>query len=136
MWYFTLSIIILLIFFLEAIISLPLLLLFIIAESSLDEIKTTAVFAFTSGVLMDIGSSRPLGTSSLFLLVISFLIQLYRRRFREESVNFLFIAGFVGTHIFFWVFRAEGIFYFIQGLLSGVIAIVMVGILHILKHRA
>lgn len=135
MWYLILTVIVLLLYFLEAIIFLPLLLLFTIANASLDNLRAAAVFAFISGMLMDIGSSRPLGVSSLFLVVISFLVQLYRRRFREESLGFLLIAGFVGTNIFSWVFLRNHSFYIIQGVFSGIIVILFVGLLDLIMPK-
>lgn len=132
MWYLILTVIVLLLYFLEAVIFLPLLLLFTIANASLDNLRVAAVFAFISGILMDIGSGRPLGVSSLFLIVISFLVQLYRRRFREESLAFLFIAGFVVTNIFSWVFLRDHGLYVIAGLFSGIIVILFVGLLDLI----
>lgn len=134
MFYFIL-IIILLVYVLEAIVMLPLLLLFTIAHASVDDIRVTSSYAFIAGILMDIGSARPLGTSSIFLLIISFLVQLYRHRFREESISFLFASGFIGIHFFSWIFIRNRIFLPLEGILGGIIVIVFVGLLYLRLPR-
>lgn len=133
MWYLILFIIVLAAYLLEAVFSLPFLLIFVVAQSSFDDIKTASIFAFLAGVLSDIGNVRPLGTGALLFLIISLVVQIYRRRFQEESVGFLFIATLLFVHIYFWIFDKGSIIYPIPAFVGAILVIVITGILFWLK---
>lgn len=136
MWFIILLIILVVSIFLEALISLPLLLILVIAQSSFDDLLTSAAFAFCAGILMDITKVRILGLTSLFLLAISLIVQLYKKRFREESIFFLFIITFLAVHIYHWLFVKEGLFFPLEALLSSLLVILLTGLLYSFKPKS
>lgn len=135
MWYLILTIIYLLAYLLEAVIPLPLILVFLIAQASFDRIKPTAVFSLFGGLLTDLVLVRPLGTTSLFFLLTTLLIQAYRRKFREESLSFLFIFTVIITGLYFWLFANWQLFFIVKSLICAVLAVFATAILYNLHEK-
>lgn len=135
MWYLILTIIFFIIFLLEAVIPLSLFLIFIIAQASFDNVKNCAIFAFIAGLLTDIANVRPLGVTAIFFLIISLLIQLYRRKFQEESIGFLVIAAFIATQIYFWIFDRSKIIFIWEGIAGGLLVVLTTALLYAFKPK-
>lgn len=130
MWYLTLSTIVLILYLLEIIFTFPLLLMLIISQSSFDHIKNTAFVAFLVGLIADIGNGRFLGQTTLFFLLISFLIQIYRKRFSEESLGFLFAFSFISINVYLKLFTASKILFLTESLIGSVLIIVFTAFLY------
>jgi len=135
MWYLTLLLIILVAYLLEAIIPLSLLLVLVIAQAFFDDLKNASLFAFVGGILTDIALVRPLGQTALFFLVVSLVIQLYRRRFREENVWVLIAATIIISHIYQWLFIGGGMFIIVEATINAILVILAMAFLYLLKPQ-
>src|SRR5882672_9795610 len=62
------------------------------------------VLAFFSGIFLDTFALRPLGETSIFLLLCVFLMLLYQRKYEINSYPFVFLASFVGSLIYLLTF--------------------------------
>lgn len=62
------------------------------------------LLAFISGIFLDAFALRPLGETSIFLLLCVFLILLYQRKYEINSYPFVFLASFVGSLIYLLIF--------------------------------
>lgn len=61
-------------YLLEAIIPLNFLLVLVIADSFIDNLKSAALVSFVGGILTDIAFSHPLGQTALFYLLVSLIL--------------------------------------------------------------
>lgn len=136
MWYLTLSLFALTLYLLESVVSLPFLLIMVIAQASFDEIIPSSIMALIIGLLLDIGNSRPLGQTAIFFLIVSFLIELYRKRFSEESLGFLFVFSFIIINIYLWFFLGGKILFFVPSILGAILVIVVTSILYSIKPKS
>jgi rod shape-determining protein MreD len=76
-----------------SILSWNLLLLLILFRAALKPDNQTFLWAFASGLLLDLGKGTPLGLSSLIFLFGSLILFLYARKF--EAANPFFLTAFV-----------------------------------------
>ena len=60
--------------------------------------------AFFAGLFLDAMNLRPLGATSLFLLIYVFLILLYQRKYEIYTYQFMMAATFIGSLVFLLVF--------------------------------
>lgn len=135
MWYFILLLTLIIAYFAKALFLLPFLLIAVIAVSSFETINKTALFSFLAGLLADVGSGTILGQQAVFFLLVSLLIKLYQRRFRQESAPFIFIFTFLMVHLYYWLFVKTSYFLLLEGLLSGVLVIFFTGFLYSVKQK-
>lgn len=136
MWYLILSLVALILYLLESVVSLPFLLIMVIAQASFDEIRPSSIFAFAAGLLVAVGSGRLFGGISIYFLVVSLLIQIYRKRFSEENIGFLFVFSFIITNVYLWFFIGGKILFLIESVLSSILVIVLTSILYSLKSKS
>ena len=68
---------------------LNLVLLTVLAWVTIRPARESLIIAFFAGILLDLAKGTPLGLSSLILLIASFLVILYRRRFDPLHPVFL-----------------------------------------------
>lgn len=59
--------------------------------------------AFILGIILDLFYFRPVGITSIFLLIFLFAIFTYRRKFETDNLTFIFISSFIGSMILFLV---------------------------------
>ncbi len=62
------------------------------------------LIAFASGLLLDLAKGTPLGLSSLFFLVVCYLLLLYRRKFDSLHPAFLPVFVFLSSTIYDLIF--------------------------------
>jgi hypothetical protein len=62
------------------------------------------LLAFVSGIFLDAFALRPIGETSIFLLLCVFLILLYQRKYEINSYPFVLFASFVGSLIYLFMF--------------------------------
>src|SRR6478609_4000726 len=62
------------------------------------------IFAFISGILIDILTLQTLGASSLFFLIFSWLLILYQRKYEINSYPFVILSSFAGTYLYLLLF--------------------------------
>ncbi len=135
MWFLFLGFLILFFYLLEVVIPLPFLLLLVISQTSFDQPKTSALSAFLIGLLLDLGNSRWLGVTALFCLLVSLLFKLYRRKFNEESLGFLFIFAFVTVNVYLRIFQANKFIFPIEGLIGAVFTLTLTSLLYSLWKK-
>lgn len=68
------------------------------------------LLAFISGIFLDAFALRPLGETSIFLLLCVFLMLLYQRKYEINSYPFVFLASFVGSLIYLLLFGYSNAF--------------------------
>lgn len=76
-----------------AFLKLNLVLLLVLFWASFRPPKESLLVAFSSGLLLDLAKGMPLGLSSLILLLTSYILHLYSRRF--DSLHPAFLPIFV-----------------------------------------
>ena len=60
--------------------------------------------AFVSGIFLDAFALRPIGQSSIYLLLCVFLMLLYQRKYEINSYPFVLLASFVGSLLYLLIF--------------------------------
>ncbi|MBI2028949.1 rod shape-determining protein MreD [Candidatus Gottesmanbacteria bacterium] len=133
MWKFIILFTIILAFILESLTNLPLLLVVVIALSSFAGPKTGVLSSFICGLLSDLGTGKPLGMTVIFFLIASFIIMLYKRRLKQESLLFMFVYSFIMVNLYLILFQRSGYFYPIQSAISAFIVIISAYILYNIK---
>ena len=83
-----------------AFLSVNLVLLVVLIWSTFRDDKKSLWVAFAGGLILDISLAKTLGLSSLLLLLSSFLIILYRRRFDPSHFVFLPVFTFFLSILF------------------------------------
>lgn len=94
-----------------AFLKFNLVLLLVLAWAAFRSPREVILIAFASGLLLDLAKGTPLGLSSLILLIASYLLLLYRRRFDSLHPVFLPVFVFLSStiyelvffHYWFWV---------------------------------
>lgn len=84
------------------------------------------VLAFLAGIFLDAFALRPVGETSIFLLLFVFLLLLYQRKYEINSYPFVFIASFVGALIYLLIFGYQHAYWLAS--LSAVFAVFVFGI--------
>lgn len=135
MWKLTILLTIIIAFLLEPLLVLPLLLLVVIAVSSFNDPKTGAFVSVISGLLSDIGMGRPLGLTVIFFLIISFIIVLYKRTVKQESLTFLFLSAFIAVNLYLIIFKRTGFFFPVAALVSSIIVVIITVVLYSVKPK-
>ena len=77
--------------------------------------------AFLLGLMLGLYSLRPLGYTSLIFTVLVFIIRLYERKFETQTATFVFLATFLGSTIYLWIFGYQMIF--LQAFVNALMAI-------------
>jgi len=92
-----------LVLFQGAFLKLNLVLLLVLTWAAFRPAKEVLLVAFASGLLLDLAKGMPFGLSSLVLLLASYFLLLYRRRF--DSLHPVFLPAFVFlASIFYFLF--------------------------------
>lgn len=115
-----LGIFILLIIILQAsIFTLPFLPGIFVMFSVLSQKKWVIFAAFLSGILFDILAFKTIGTTSIFLTILVFLIYIYKNKFEIQNSRFVFIAVSFFSFLFLIIMGFDGALF--QAILTGVI---------------
>ena len=109
MWFFVISILILMLLQ-TSVTTLPLVLLFFLNTEVLS--KKTWIFpiSFLAGLVLDVLLLNPLGKTSLFLVIFLFIILLYDKKFDIKTFHFVFLASFIGSFAYFIAFQIPNVF--------------------------
>lgn len=62
------------------------------------------IFAFAFGLVLDLGTFKTPGASSIFLVVFLFLVLLYQSKFEIQTNTFVFFASLLGSFAYLWFF--------------------------------
>lgn len=80
--------------------TLPLVLLTILIGAVILKRNELIGLAFGAGLILDMLTLKPLGFSSLALVLFVFIIYLYRRKFEIENLIFVLVFSFLGSLIY------------------------------------
>jgi len=122
MWF----ILVLMLFFatiLEAITTLPLVLIVLLCLTIVFKKSWIFALAFFMGLFLDLFQLRNLGQTSLFFIVFLIIVLLYERKFEIKTKPFVFISTFIGTLFYLLVYSNDYIF--VQALVSALIAVLI-----------
>ena len=101
--------------------TLPLTLLMILFLAITRKSNDVFLFAFFAGFFLDILSFGLIGLSSLYFVVLVFIVFQYQKRFEIETMNFLALFSFLGSLIYLLIDGAR--FAFFQSLVATFIII-------------
>lgn len=87
-----------------AFLKLNLVLLIVLTWATFRPPKESLLVAFFSGLLLDLAKGTPLGLSSLILLLTSYFLLLYSRRFDSLHPVFLPVAVFLISNLYYLIF--------------------------------
>ncbi len=111
--------------FLESsVTTIPLVFLVLLAFFVLERKEWIFALAFLAGIFLDILSFRIVGSTSIFFLILLFLVFLYERKFETATNYFIFAASLAGSILFLAVFSYSGAI-IIEGLVSSVIGVLI-----------
>ncbi len=79
------------------VISLPLSLISLIFLSTTKKHLSVFYLAIISGLILDLITLRPLGTTAIFYVLFLFLLFLYERKYETSTLPFILVAVFVGV---------------------------------------
>lgn len=87
--------------------SLPLVLVCLLCLTIMRRDASVFLFAVISGIVLDVLSLRPIGSSSLFFVLFIFLLLLYQRKYEIDSYPFVAASTFFGSMIFLALFGGQ-----------------------------
>ena len=108
---------------LEAITTLPLVLIVLICLAVVFEKTWIFALAFFMGLILDLFQLRHLGQTSLFFVMFLVTVLLYERKFEIKTKPFIFLSTFAGTFVYLLIFGYN--YVFAQALASSVIAVLL-----------
>lgn len=91
--------------------TIPLTLLIILFITIVLRDSDIFIFAFLSGLLLDILAFRNPGISSVIFITLITLIFLYQRKFEIESFNFMVLISFSGTLVYLFIIGASNLIF-------------------------
>ena len=86
--------------------SLPLVLLSLLLFRVIMKGNNGFLLAFLAGIILDVFLLRPLGQTSVYFLVVLFIIGMYEKKFEVNSLPFLALATFVTAYLYLIIFPA------------------------------
>lgn len=124
--YLFLFILILAIFLEGTVTTLPLVFLCFVILTILLRNLFLFVLAFFGGIFLDAFALRPIGETSIFLLLFVFLMLLYQRKYEINTYSFVFIASFFGALLYLFLFGYQNIYW--EAAMSAVFGVLLFGI--------
>jgi hypothetical protein len=104
----------------STITTLPLTLLVILFASVWIRKSDVFLIAFVAGVFLDVLAFKNIGWSSLYFVIFVYAIFLYQKKFEIMTLNFITIAGFIGSFGYLYIFGASNII--LQSLVCAIIS--------------
>lgn len=110
----------------STIFPIPLTLIVFLAVANIN-IPRLPVWAFTAGIVLDLFSQRTVGSTSLLLLFLFWLIDRYRKKFDSAGVFFQFFTLVVSLLIYsYFYYRSLNMGKIIISVIIGIIVIIFV----------
>jgi len=103
-----------------AVLPLNLILLLVLVWTVVRPPKESLIVAFFSGIFLDLAKGTPLGISSFVLLVTSYLLLLYSRRFDAAHPIFFSLFVFFASTIFNLIFKTP---WLIEGIILALLSL-------------
>lgn len=114
-------------------VALPLVLVCLLCFATVQKDASIFLLAFFAGLLLDILTLHPPGLSSLFFILILFLVFLYQRKYEINSYPFIILASFIGSWIFLSIFGYSNVI--IRSGISAAFAVCLFGVLQFVTKR-
>jgi hypothetical protein len=109
-------------FILEGTITtLPLVLISFLILMIFLRLKFLFWIALFSGILLDVFLQRPLGATSLILIIFLFVIVLYENKFEASTNYFILITAFLGSLIYLFLLGVQH--FLIQSVAASLLAL-------------
>ncbi len=86
--------------------------------------KSLFYLALITGVILDIFLLRPLGITSLMLVIFLFLIHLYEKKFETSTNYFVLLFSFFGSLIYLFVLGIGNAFF--QSVFNAILALILI----------
>lgn len=131
MRYYSWILFLLLLFIEGTVTSFPLVLIFLLCLMVMKRAEWIFLLAFLSGVVLDILSLRPLGTTSILLVLFVFITLLYERKYEIATIPFVFSASLIGSFFYLSLLHYPSL---IESVVSSIVA-VLAFILYNTIHR-
>ncbi len=122
---------ILLVFIEGTVTSFPFIPIFLLCLMVMKRAEWVFLLALIAGVMLDFLSLRPIGMSSILLILFAFTILLYERKYEIATIPFVFFASLVGSFLYLYFLRYPSI---VESLVSSIFAVI-VFIIYQFIHR-
>lgn len=93
----------------SSITTLPLTLLIILFASIWIRKSDVFLIAFVAGLFLDIAAFKNIGWSSLYFVIFVYAIFLYQKKFEIMTLNFVTLAGLIGSFGYLFITSASNI---------------------------
>lgn len=93
----------------SSITTLPLTLLIILFASIWIRKSDVFLIAFVAGLFLDIAAFKNIGWSSLYFVIFVYAIFLYQKKFEIMTLNFVTLAGLIGSFGYLFIISASNI---------------------------
>jgi cell shape-determining protein MreD len=118
-----------------SITTLPLVLATLISVSVIAKKEWLFVLALILGVVLDALQLKTVGISSIFFVILIFLVVLYERKFEISTKPFVFISSFLLSTVYLVILGlTNGLL--LQGLFCGIFAVFIFSFLKKLSKRS
>lgn len=108
---------------LEAITTIPLVLIALLCLTVIFEKTWIFAVAFFMGLILDLFQLRGLGQTSLYFIIFLIVVLLYEKKFEIKTKPFVFLSTFAGAFFYLLFFGYD--YVFIQALVSAVIEVLL-----------
>jgi rod shape-determining protein MreD len=124
MKYFALALLLLALVFEVSLTTIPFIFLVLLCLMVIFRENWLFAMAFIFGLLFDFLSFKTVGISSLFLVLVLFLVLLYQSKFEITTAYFVAIASFLGS-LLFLVLQGYTHSIILQSILSAIIGLLL-----------
>jgi cell shape-determining protein MreD len=83
-----------------ALTTMPLAFILLLCYDVLNRSGKVFFSAFLTGLLIDLITVRPLGSTSIFFLLFFAMILLYQKKYEIRSYPFVIVSSFVGSYLY------------------------------------
>jgi cell shape-determining protein MreD len=108
--------------------TLPIVFVLLLFFSLMKKRQLVFALAFITGIILDIFALRPIGVTSIYLLIFLFLAVQYERKFHITSISFIVAASFVGSFLYLVLFGYHAV------IIQTIISVLLSALLYILYH--
>lgn len=103
--------------------TIPLTLVFLSALYVWYDIDIVLLFAFLSGIIIDMITLKFIGMTSIFFVTFVFILSLYGKKFETKTIQFAISSAFFGSLFYLIIFKYS--YPVQQAMVSSIIAIVL-----------
>lgn len=100
--------------------SVPLVLVFLLCLMVMKRAEWIFLLAFLSGITLDLFTLRPIGVTSILLVLFVFIVLLYERKYEIATIPFVASTSLVGSFVFLQILGTFGI---LESVTSSIVAV-------------